>query len=115
MQQIKINYFVVRTDPGSASPARHMSESRHHHHGGDMGGQPGMFPPEPHYPHHHIAESSDPIPPAYGQRRRGALRYRPRAGSPGWVLLWVVRLAVLAFIIYVAFQVLHGATSTTSP
>jgi hypothetical protein len=93
-----------------------MSESGHHH-GGDMGGQPGMFPPEPHHHHHHhhIAESSDPIPPAYGPRRRGALRYRPRAGSPGWVLLWIVRLAVLAFIIYVAFQVLHGATSTTSP
>jgi len=27
-------------------------------------------------------------------------------------MLWVLRLAVLAFIIYVAFQVFHGATST---
>jgi hypothetical protein len=98
-----------------------MSEGGHHH-GGDMGGgfQPGMFPPEhhhhQHHHQHHIAEPSDPMPPpAYGQRRPGALRYRPRAGSPGWVMLWVVRLAVLAFIIYVAFQVFHGATSTTSP
>jgi hypothetical protein len=93
-----------------------MSESGHHH-GGDMGGQqgfqPGMFPPEPH--HHHIAEPSDPMPLAYGRRRRGALRYRPRAGSPAWVALWVVRLAVLAFIAYVAFQVFHGATSMPSP
>jgi hypothetical protein len=28
---------------------------------------------------------------------------------------WIIRLAVLAFIIYVAFQVFHGVTSTTSP
>jgi hypothetical protein len=93
-----------------------------HHHGGDMGGgfQPGMFPPEPHHHHHqnHIAETSDPVPQAYGQhgqRRPGGLRYRPRAGSPGWVMLWVLRLAVIAFIIFVAFQVFHGATSTPSP
>jgi hypothetical protein len=60
-----------------------------------------------------MAETSDPmLPPAYGRRRPGALRYRPRAGSPGWVIRWVLRLAVLAFIIYVAFQVFHGATST---
>ena len=92
-----------------------MSESGHHH-GGDMGGQPGfqpgMFPPEPHHHHHHIAEPSDPMPLAYGRRRRGVGRYRPRTGSPAWVALWVVRLAVLAFIIYVAFQVFHGAAST---
>jgi hypothetical protein len=100
-----------------------MSESGHHH-GGDMGGQqgfsdpgfqPGMFPPEPHHHHHHIAEPSDPMPLAYGQRPRGGLRYRSRASSPAWVALWVVRLAVLAFIVYVAFQVFHGATSTPSP
>ena len=91
-----------------------MSESGHHH-GGDMGGgfQPGMFPPEPHHHHHHhIAETSDPMPPAYGRRQPGALRYRPRAGSPGWVMRWVLRLVVLAFITYVAFQLFHGATST---
>jgi hypothetical protein len=91
-----------------------MSESGHHH-SGDMGGgfQPGMFPPEPHpHHHHHMAETSDPVPPAYGRRGPGALRYRPRAGSPGWVLRWVCRLVVLAFIIYVAFQLFHGATST---
>ena len=93
-----------------------MSESGHHH-GGDMGGasQPGMFSPEPHHHHHqhqHIAQPSDPMPPAYGRRRPGAVRYRPRAGTPGWVVLWVLRLAVLAFIVYVAFQVFHGATST---
>jgi hypothetical protein len=98
-----------------------MSEGGHHH-GGDMGGgfEPPMFPPEHHLHQHHIAESyvaepSDPMPPAYGQRRPGALRYRPRAGSPGWVMLWVVRLAVLAFVIYVAFHIFHGATSTPAP
>jgi hypothetical protein len=101
-----------------------MSEGGHHH-GGDMGGQPslsdpglqpGAFPPPgPHHHHPHIADSSDVMPPAYGRRRRGALRYRPRAGSPAWVVLWIVRLAVLAFIVYVAFQVFHGATSTPSP
>jgi hypothetical protein len=102
-----------------------MSEGGHHHggdvgghhHGGDMGGQqgfqPGMFPPhEPH--HHHIAEPFDPMPSAYGRRRPGALRYRPRAGSLAWVVLWVVRLAILAFIVYVAFQFFHDATSTPS-
>jgi hypothetical protein len=99
-----------------------MSEGGHHH-GGDMGGQqgfsgpgfqPGMFPPpEPH--HHHIADPSDLMPPAYGRRRYGVRRYRPRAGSPAWAVLWIVRLAVLAFIVYVAFQVFHGATSTPSP
>jgi hypothetical protein len=96
-----------------------MSESGHHH-GGDMGGQPGMFPTEPHHHHHqhhdqHIAEPSDPMPLAYGRRRQGALRYRPRAGSVGWVTLWVVRLAIIAFIIYVAFEVFHGVTSMSSP
>ena len=98
-----------------------MSESGHHH-GGDMGGQqgfqPGMFPPpEPHHHHHHhdIAGPSDLTPPAFGQGRYGVRRYRPRAGSPAWVGLWVVRLAVLAFIVFVAFQVFHGAASTSSP
>ena len=92
-----------------------MSEGGHHH-GGDMGGgvQPGMFPPAEahHHHHHHMAETSDPMPPAYGRRRPGALRYRPRAGSPGWVVRWVLRLVVIAFIVYVAFQVFHGTTST---
>ena len=94
-----------------------MSEGGRHF-GGDMGGQqgfqPGMFPPhEPH--HHHIADPSDLTPPAFGRRRYGARRYRPRAGSPAWVGLWIVRLAVLAFIVFVAFQVFHGARSTPSP
>ena len=96
-----------------------MSEGGHHH-GGDMGGQsgfqPGMFPPEPHHHHHHhdynMVQPPDPMPPAYGRRRHGTGRYRQRPGSPAWVALWVVRLAVLAFIIYVAFQVFHGASST---
>ncbi len=48
-------------------------------------------------------------------RARGRRRYRPRAGSRAWVVLWIVRLAVLAFIVYVAVQVFHGATSTPSP
>lgn len=94
------------------------------HHGGDMGGQqgvsPGMFPPsEPHHHHHpHTPEPfpmSDAFPPesgAHGPGRYPRRRYRPRPGSPGWVVLWVVRLAVLAFIGYVAFQVFHGVTST---
>jgi len=101
-----------------------MSEGGHHH-GGDMGGQPGsqpaMFPlNEPHHHHHHhIADPSDhigdswgPMPPAYGRPRPGVRRYRPRAGSPAWAGLWIVRLAILAFIVFVAFQVFHGATST---
>jgi len=29
--------------------------------------------------------------------------------------VWVLRLAIFAFIIYVAFQVFHGVTSTPSP
>jgi hypothetical protein len=29
--------------------------------------------------------------------------------------LWIVRLAVLAFVVFVAFQVFLGATSTPSP
>jgi hypothetical protein len=95
-----------------------MSEGGHHH-GGDLGGQPGMLPPhEPHHHHHHIADPSDPwglIPPAHGQPRPGVRRYRPRAGSPAWVGLWIVRLAVLAFVGYVAFQIVHGATSTPAP
>jgi hypothetical protein len=103
-----------------------------HHHGGDMGGQPGfqpgMFPPhETHHHHHHVADASDRLgdlsgqmPPAFGRRGNGVRRYgtgrvRPRVGSPAWVGLWVVRLAVLAFIAFVAFQVLHGVTSTSSP
>ena len=92
-----------------------MSEGGHHH-GGDMGGgfQPGMSPTEHHHHHHHdhVAGTSDPMPPAHGRRRPAAPRYRPRAGSPGWVVVWVVRLAILAFIIYVVFQVFHGVTST---
>ncbi len=52
------------------------------------------------------------MPPAFGRSRSGVRRYRPRAGSPAWVGLWIVRLAVLAFIVFVAFQVFHGATST---
>jgi hypothetical protein len=99
-----------------------MSEGGHHH-GGDMGGQqgfsdpgfqPGMLPPTE-SPHHHLADPSDPMPPAYGRRRSGARRYRPRVGSTAWVVLWIVRLAVIAFIVYVAFQVFHGAASTPSP
>jgi hypothetical protein len=96
-----------------------MSEGGHHH-GGDMGGQPGfqpgMFPPhESHLHHHDIADPSDLTPPAYGRRRSGVRRVRPRAGSRAWVVLWIVRLAILAFIVYVAFQVFHGAPSTPSP
>jgi hypothetical protein len=97
-----------------------MSEGGHDH-GGDMGGQPSFFdpglqpgvfpPPEP----YHIADSSGLMPPGYGRRRRDTRRYRPRAGSPGWVVVWIVRLALLAFIVYVAFQVFHGMTSTPSP
>ena len=96
-----------------------MSEGGHHH-GGDMGGQQGlqagMFPPhEPHHHPHHIADPSNLMPPAHGRRRYAGRRYRPRAGSPAWVGLWIVRLAILAFIVFVAFQVFHGVTSTPSP
>lgn len=75
----------------------------------DPGFQPGMFPP-PEFRQH----MPDPFPPAsppYGRSRYSGRRYRPRAGSAGWVVLWVVRLAFLAFICYVAFSVFHGATS----
>ncbi len=99
-----------------------MSEGGHHH-GGDMGGgQPGMFsPPEHHHNHHHhhdphhIADPSGVMPPASGRLGYGVRRYRPRAGSPGWVVQWIVRLAVIAFIVFVVFQVLHGVTSSSSP
>ena len=94
-----------------------MSEGGHHH-GGDMSGQqgfqPGMFPPHETH-HHHIADPSNLMPPAYGRRRNGGRRYRPRPGSPAWMGLWMVRLAILAFIVFVAFQVFHGVTSTPSP
>lgn len=97
-----------------------MSEGGHHH-GGDMSGQqgvqPGMFPPpEPH--HHPVADPPDPwgpIPPAYGPPRPGAHRYRPPAGSPAWAGLWIVRLAILAFIVFVIFEIVHGASSTPTP
>jgi hypothetical protein len=97
-----------------------MSEGGHHH-GADMGGQqgvqPGMFPPpEPH--HHHIADSSDPfalIPSTYQPPRTGAHRYRPRTGSAAWVGLWIVRLAVVAFVVFVIFEIVHGASSTPTP
>ncbi len=94
-----------------------------HHHGGDMGGQqgfsepgfqPGIFPPPEPDPYH-MADPSDLMRPAYGRPRRGVRRPRPRAGSPAWVVLWIVRLAVLAFIVFVAFQFFHGMTSTPSP
>ena len=88
-----------------------------HHHGGDVGGQPGMFSPHEHH-HHHSADSSDPwglTPPAYGQSRPRVRRYRPRAGSPARVGLWIVRLAILAFVVYVIFQIVHGASSTPAP
>jgi hypothetical protein len=98
-----------------------MSEG--HHHGGDMGGQPPMFPsPEPHHHHHHhhhdpqhIENPSGVMPPVPGRLGYGARRYRPRVGSVGWVVQWIVRLAVIAFIVFVVFQVFHGATSTPSP
>lgn len=101
-----------------------MSEGGHHH-GGDMGGQPAMFPsPEPHHHHHHhhydddphhIEGQSDAMPPVRGRLGYGARRYRPRTGSPGWVVQWIVRLAVIAFVVFVAYQILQGATSTPSP
>lgn len=95
--------------------------------GGDIGGQqgfpgpgglpPGMFPPiPPPELHHHRPE---PFPPPPGRRLYGVRAYRPPVGSPGWVALWVVRLgllslmlAVLGFIVYIAFQVFHGPTIT---
>jgi hypothetical protein len=98
-----------------------------HHHGGDMGGQPGFQPGmipshETHHHHHHSADPSgqltdptDPMSPAYGRRRPGGLRYRPRPGSPAWVGLWIVRLAILAFIGYVIFQLVHGMSSAPTP
>jgi hypothetical protein len=96
-----------------------------HHHGGDMGGQPGFQPgmaaPHEHH-HHHSAEPSEriadpwgPMPPASGPPRPGARRYRPRAGSPAWAGLWIVRLAILAFIVFVIFEIVHGASSTPAP
>jgi hypothetical protein len=98
-----------------------MSEGGHHH-GADMGGQPGfsdpgfqpqMFPPpEPDLHPYDIADPPDLTPRAYGSRRSRVRRPRPRAGSPAWVVQWIVRLAVIAFMLYVAFQIFHGAPST---
>ena len=102
-----------------------MSEG--HHHGGDLGGQPGfsdpgfqpqMFPPpEPDLHPYDIADQPDLTPPAYGSRRSRVRRPRPRprTGSPAWIGLLIVRLAVIAFVVYVAFQIFHGGTSTPSP
>jgi len=95
-----------------------MSEGGHHH-GGDMGGQqgfsdpgfqPGMFPSSE--PHRDVPDPFASGPPPYARRRYGGRRYRPRVGSPGWVVLWVVRLAIVGFFIYVALQIFHGANST---
>jgi hypothetical protein len=70
-----------------------MSEGGHHH-GGDMGGQPGfsdpgfqpgMFPPpEPHLHPHHIADPSDLIPRRTdGAGTACAGTGRERAVAPG--------------------------------
>lgn len=92
-----------------------MSEGSHHH-GGNMGGQQGV--PEPGFqtglfpPAETLGQSVDPSDTAPHLHRRGRRvprRYRPRAGSPAWVLQWVAALAVvgvLAFIAYVAFHVI---------
>jgi hypothetical protein len=119
-----------------------MSEGGHQHDGGmdrQPGFQPGMFPSPDSYQYTadpFLQSTPDPflqgtpdafppdapgpfprLPPAYqrsrpGGRVYGRRRYPLRVGSPGWVVASVVRLAVIAFIVYVAFQVFHGAAST---
>jgi hypothetical protein len=95
-----------------------------HHHGGDAAGQPGlppgMFPPhEPHRHAGHIANPSDsiaspfdPMTPGYGRRRSGVPLLRPRAGSAARVVRSILGLVVIAFMVYVAFQVFHGVATT---
>ena len=83
------------------------------HHGGDFGGhhgghgghmssggpdsQPGMFFPAADYRQH------DPLDP-WRRRGSGVRRYR----GPAFVVALVFRLAILAFIIFVAIQVFHA-------
>jgi hypothetical protein len=62
--------------------------------------QPGMFFPAAEHRHH------DPLDPMSPWRRRGSgvRRYR----GPAFVVALVFRLAILAFIIFVAIQVFHA-------
>jgi hypothetical protein len=97
-----------------------MSEG-HHHHGGDASGgiPPGMLPPSAphHHDHHHqppghLADPSDPMWPDSGRRRPRGPVVPLRRGSVAWVTRWVLRLVIIAFIVYVAFQVFHGVATT---
>jgi hypothetical protein len=103
-----------------------MSEHHGGHHGGDMGGGPQNFGGPPDVPgasggfgpfgpadqHDNFRDS----PTFYSYRRGGRVgfRYRPRPGSPGWVVLWVVRVAVIALFVYIAVHVASGM-GTSAP
>lgn len=86
----------------------HHDAGGHHHGGGhhDVGG------------HQHHQDSSwnpaDPAGPAgisgfdrYGGRVRGSQRYRP-VSSGARVTRWIVRLIVVAFLVYVAWHLFAG-------
>jgi hypothetical protein len=75
----------------------------------------GIFASGEHHRHHHIEDPLDPIFPA-GVRRRGIRRYPRRTSGPALVVLWIVRLAILAFFVFVfvfvAVAIFHVFAST---
>jgi hypothetical protein len=94
-----------------------------HHHVGDMGGPQGGFDPPSHHHHHHHFEDplnhqiEDPLNPIFPPNvsRRGGRRHPRRTSGPALVVLWIVRLALLALFVFVAVEVFHGFASTGPP
>jgi hypothetical protein len=96
----------------------------HHggHHGGDFGGhhgghissggpdsQPGMFQPSAGHLHHD--QPSDPLDPLSPSHSRGP-GMRRTGWRPATVTAAVIRLAIIAFIIFVAVEVFRGVAAT---
>jgi hypothetical protein len=90
------------------------------HVGGHSGGHDagGGFGAGGHHRSHHRPDSGQnqagPPGPAFGSSRgRPGYRRRPlAAGSAAWFVRLAARLAVLAFVCFVAYQVFHGMSST---
>jgi hypothetical protein len=91
------------------------------HHGGHAGGhgghissggpdsQPGMF--QPSAGHRHDDQPGDPLDPLSPLHRRGP-GMRRTGWRPATVTAAVVRLAIIAFIIFVAVEVFRGMAAT---
>lgn len=90
-----------------------MSEHHGGHHGGDMGGSQGFGGP-PDMPGASDGFRDSPTFSTYRRGGRAGFRYRPRRGSLGWVVLVIVRLAILALFAFVAYHIIHGV-GTPSP